>query len=177
MLALNDIQYISSKTGLSEQKIIILSENANDLNLIINELSKDDIDNDGLVLLSFNLFTKLSVFRITKDKNFKIKEKSYISETISDIFPRVSKDKSLTNTIIQDLETIEAPNERSAQYYFVILSLFNNFLNRKRRSFPNESLYYRKAKHGFSLSEHKELPEHLNYWINTIRRMKEEYWN
>ena len=71
MINASDLEYISKNTGLSEEKVIILTEQEKDFNLLKNEISQNDI-NDGLLTLSFPLYTKLSVFKITYNLNYDI---------------------------------------------------------------------------------------------------------
>lgn len=176
MINASDVEYIAKNTGLSEERVIILTEQEKDFNLLINEISQKDID-DGLLTLSFPLYTKLSVFKITYNLNYHINEKAYVSETISEVFPKLSKDK-IENTLIQeDWDFLETPNEELAQYYFVLLGIFHESLNRRRRSYPNPNLFFNKAKEGFYLSNKKDLANHLQEWIKILRRMREEYWN
>ena len=39
MLRIGDLEYLSYRTGLSQEKIVLLSESDYDLDLIINELA------------------------------------------------------------------------------------------------------------------------------------------
>lgn len=175
MLGVGDLEYLSYRTGLSEEKVILLSESENDLDLIINELAKEEIE-DGLLHISFELFTKLYVYKISSELDFKLKEKSYISSTISSVYPKLEKHKIEKVTIQEDWESLWKPDEEIAKYYFVLLSMFKDSLERRRRSYPNPNMFYLKAVQGFENADKKELASHLKIWINLIRRMKEEYW-
>lgn len=175
MLGVGDLEYLSYRTGLTEEKVILLSESQDDLDLIINELAKEEIE-DGLLHISFELFTKLYVYKISSKLDFKLKEKSYVSSTISSIYPKLEKHKIEKNTIQEDWETLWEPNEEIAQYYFVLLSMFKDSLDKKRRAYPNPNMFYLKAVEGFRNADKIELAKHLKIWINLIRRMKEEYW-
>lgn len=176
MLGVGDLEYISYRTGLSEEKVILLSESEDDLNLIINQLAQDELE-DGLLHISFDLFTKLHVYKISSNLNFKLKEKSYISDTISSVYPKIERHKVENHTIQTDWETLWEPDEELAKYYFILLSMFKDSLDRKRRSYPNPNIFYAKAVEGFNNSNKQELAKHLKTWIILIRRMKEEYWN
>ena len=176
MLNLSDIEYISKKTKLSEEKVYILIEDPKDFNLIINELAKDEIE-DGILTISFELFTKLHIYKITLDSKYNFNEKNYVSETISNIYPKLDKHK-IENIDIQDTwETLYEPNEDLAKYYFTLLSMFDKSLDRRRRQFPTKNFLYKKALDGFNRSNHQEIAKHLNNWITLIKRMQEEYWN
>ena len=175
MLGVSDLEYLSYRTGLSEEKVILLSESSEDLDLIINELAKEEVE-DGLLHISFELFTKLYVYKVSADLDFKIKEKSYVSSTISSIYPRLEKHKIENLTIQKDWETLWEPDEEIAKHYFVLLSMFKDSLDRRRRSYPNPNIFFLKAITGFENSNQKELASHLKTWILLIRRMKEEYW-
>jgi hypothetical protein len=176
MLNLSDIEYISKKTKLSEEKVYILTEDPKDFNLIINELAKDNLE-EGILTISFELFTKLHIYKITLDSKYNFNEKNYVSETISNIYPKLDKEK-IENVDIQDSwETLYEPNEDLAKYYFTLLSLFDKSLDRRRRQFPSKNFLYKKALDGFYNSEHNEIANHLNNWIILVKRMKEEYWN
>jgi hypothetical protein len=176
MLNLSDIEYISKKTKLSEEKVYILIEDPKDFNLIINELAKDEIE-DGILTISFELFTKLHIYKITLDSKYNFNEKNYVSETISNIYPKLDKYK-IENIDIQDTwETLYEPNEDLAKYYFTLLSLFDKSLDKRRRQFPTKNFLYKKALDGFNKSNHQEIAKHLNNWIILIKRMQEEYWN
>ena len=175
MLGIGDLEYLSYRTGLKEEKVILLSESEDDLDLIINELAKEGIE-DGLLQISFELFTKLHVYKISSGLNFKLKEKTYISGAISSIYPRLEKHKIENHIIQEDWESLWEPDEEIAKYYFVLLSMFRDSLEKRRRSYPNPNMFYLKAVQGFRNCDKKELAEHLGIWINLIRRMKEEYW-
>ena len=176
MLGIGDLEYLSYRTGLSEEKVILLSESQEDLDLIINELSKEEIE-DGLLHISFELFTKLYVYKISSELDFKLKEKSYVSSTISSIYPKLEKHKIENHTIQKDWETLWEPDEEIAKHYFILLSMFKDSLDKKRRSYPNPNIFYAKAVEGFINADKRELAEHLKVWISLIRRMKEEYWS
>lgn len=176
MLNISDIEFISKKTKLSEEKVYLLAESEEDINLIINELAKQELE-DGLLTISFELFTKLYVFKISSNLNYKIKEKAYVSSTISQVYPKLDKSKIENITIQEDWETLWEPDEQLAKYYFVLLSMFKESLDRKRRSYPNPNIFYKKAIEGFENANQIEIARHLDIWIKLIRRMKEEYWN
>ena len=55
MINASDVEYIAKNTGLSEERVIILTEQEKDFNLLINEISQKEID-DGLLTLSFPLY-------------------------------------------------------------------------------------------------------------------------
>lgn len=175
MLRIGDLEYLSYRTGLSQEKIVLLSESDYDLDLIINELAKEEIE-EGLLHISFELFTKLYVYKISSELDFKINEKSYVSSTISSIYPKLEKHKIENVTIQADWESLWEPDEQIAQYYFILLSMFKGSLDRRRRAYPNPKMFYTKAVEGFKNADKRELADHLNIWINLIRRMKEEYW-
>lgn len=175
MLGIGDLEYLSYRTGLTEEKVILLSESENDLDLIINELAKEEIE-DGLLHISFELFTKLYVYKISSALNFELKEKSYVSSIISSIYPKLEKHKIENVTIQEDWESLWKPDEEIAKYYFVLLSMFKDSLEKRRRSYPNLNMFYLKAVEGFENANRKEIANHLKIWINLMRRMKEEYW-
>lgn len=175
MLGLGDLEYLSYRTGLSEEKVVLLSESEDDLNLIINQLAQDEIE-EGLLNISFELFTKLHVYKISSNLDFKLREKSYISNTISSIYPKIERNNIESQSKQDCLDTLLEPDENLAKYYFVVLSMFQESLNRRRRSYPNPSIFYLKAMQGFKNANENEVAKHLKIWIFTMRRMKEEYW-
>jgi hypothetical protein len=108
---------------------------------------------------------------------FEKKQKDTDTEDEDKKLSKLDKYK-IENIDIQDSwETLYEPNEDLAKYYFVLLSLFDKSLDRRRRQFPSKNFLYKKALDGFNKSNHKEIATHLNSWIILIKRMQEEYWN
>jgi hypothetical protein len=58
----------------------------------------------------------------------------------------------------------------------VFLGFFYKNLNRPRRAYPSEKIYYNIAKNGFENSDKVNISQHLQDWIKVLRRIHNEVW-
>ena len=67
-------------------------------------------------------------------------------------------------------------NEDTAKSILVFLGFFYKSLDKLRRSYPSENVYYGIAKNGFEIAEREDVSYHLKDWIKVLRRIQNEVW-
>lgn len=168
----NDLQFLCKLTSLSEAKLLTLLEN--DFDLLIDELSGLPVyDGDfGSSVISFPLFTKLTIFRKTKNSNFKLNEKVYVADSISIYYPKLYK----SSYLISDNCSIK---ESKLRFYLVLMGMFPEYIENKtnRYAAPSLEFYTNLLKNGLNRCNKAELSNHVDYWINTLHDIKMNYWH
>jgi len=90
MLNIKDLKFILDKTGLLLKTLLSLIEEERDYNLVLDSiasrLTTSEIKN---LDITKELKTKLTLYHLTRDKNYDIEEKSYICEILSQNFKQV----------------------------------------------------------------------------------------
>ena len=164
-----DISFFAKKLNLSDEKTFLLLEDPDCLPEILNKVSEEDID--GISDISFNVFAELTIIKYSKDLKYSFEEKEYISEAIS------SKFYDLIETPLQNKYFFTlAQDEDTAKSILVFLGFFYKSLEKLRRSYPSENIYYNIAKNGFENSNKEEVSCHLKDWIKLLRRIQNEVW-
>jgi hypothetical protein len=164
-----DIDFFAKKLGLSPEKTFLLLQDPDCLPEIINKVTEDDID--GLIDISFPVFAELTIIKYSKDIKCSFEEKEYISEAVGNKFYDLIE-YPLQNKYFFQLEQ----NEDTAKSVLVFLGFFYKSLEKLRRSYPSESVYYNIAKNGFENAEKDEISYHLKDWIKVLRRIHNEVW-
>ena len=164
-----DIDFFAKKLGLSPEKTFLLIQDPDCLPEIINKVIEDDID--GIVDISFPVFTELTIVKYSKDIKCSFEEKEYISEAVSSKFYDLIE-SPLQNKYFFQLEH----NEDTAKSVTVFLGFFYKSLEKLRRSYPSESVYYNIAKNGFENAERNDISYNLKNWIKVLRRIQNEVW-
>lgn len=164
-----DIDFFAKKLGLSPEKTFLLLEDPDCLPEIIDKVSEEDIN--GIVDISFPVFAELTIVKYSKDIKCSFEEKEYISNAVSDKFYNLIEEP-LQNKYFFTLEH----NEETARSVLVFLGFFYKSLEKLRRSYPSESIYYNIAKNGFENSSKDEVSYHLKDWIKVLRRIHNEVW-
>jgi len=164
-----DIDFFAKKLNLSAEKTFLLIEDPDCLPEILNKVSEEEIN--GIVDISFPVFVELTIIKYSKDLNYSFYEKDYVSETVG------SKFYDLIETPLQNkyFFTLEH-NEDTARSVLVFLGFFYKSLQKLRRSYPSENIYYNIAKNGFENSNKEEISYHLKDWIKVLRRIQNEVW-
>ena len=164
-----DIDFFAKKLGLSPEKTFLLIQDPDCLPEIINKVAEDDVN--GIVDISFPVFTELTVVKYSKDIKCSFEEKEYVSEAVSSKFYDLIE-YPLQNKYFFQLEH----NEETAKSVLVFLGFFYKSLEKLRRSYPSENIYYGIAKSGFEIAEKEELSYRLKDWIKVLRRIHNEVW-
>ena len=164
-----DIDFFAKKLGLSPEKTFLLIQDPDCLPEIINKVTEDDIN--GIVDISFPVFAELTIVKYSKDIKCSFEEKEYISEAVSSKFYNLIEEP-LQNKYFFQLEH----NEDTAKSVTVFLGFFYKSLEKLRRSYPSESVYYNIAKNGFENAERDDISYNLKDWIKVLRRIQNEVW-
>lgn len=164
-----DIDFFAKKLGLSPEKTFLLIQDPDCLPEILNRVSQEDIN--GIVDISFPVFAELTIIKYSKDLNYSFEEKEYISETVG------SKFYDLIEYPLQNKYTFNLEhNEDTAKSVLVFLGFFYKSLEKTRRCYPSENIYYWIAKNGFKNSDKEEISYHLKDWIRVLRTIHNEVW-
>ena len=164
-----DIDYFANKLNLSAEKTFLLLQDPDCLPEILDKVAEDDIN--GIVDISFPVFAEITIMKYSKGLKYSFEEKEYISEAVG------SKFYDLIETPLQNkyFFTLEH-NEDTAKSVLVFLGFFYKSLEKLRRSYPSETIYYNIAKNGFENSEREEISYHLKDWIKILRTIHNEVW-
>jgi len=166
-----DISYLSKKLNLSEEKTLCLIDDPEAVEKILIKVAQEDLHGGEVLDISFPLYTCLCILKYSEDLKYDFNEKEYISDTISKKYPTISKDK-LEEEFILNIKK----NEDTAQYFTVFLGFFHKKLDRPRRCYPDQKIYYTIAKEGYKNSNRENIAYHLNNWIKVLRRINTEIW-
>jgi len=164
-----DIDFFAKKLGLSPEKTFLLLQDPDCLPEILNKVSEDQID--GLIDISFPVFTEITIIKYSKDLKYSFEEKEYISEAIGEKFYDLIE-YPLQNKYTFNLEH----DEDTAKSVLVFLGFFYKSLEKTRRCYPSENIYYWIAKNGFINSDKEEVSDHLKDWIKVLRTIHNEVW-
>jgi hypothetical protein len=164
-----DIDFFAKKLGLSPEKTFLLLQDPDCLPEILNKVSEEEVN--GLIDISFPVFAELTIIKYSKDLNYSFEEKEYISETVGTKFYDLIE-YPLQNKYFFTLEQ----NEETAKSVLVFLGFFYKSLQKTRRCYPSENIYYNIAKNGFENSEKEEISYHLKDWIKVLRIIHNEVW-
>lgn len=164
-----DIDFFAKKLRLSPEKTFLLIQDPDCLPEIINKIAEDDID--GIIDISFPVFTEITIVKYSKDIKCSFEEREYISEAVSSKFYELIE-YPLQNKYFFQLEH----DEDTAKSVTVFLGFFYKSLEKLRRSYPSENIYYNIAKNGFENSNKEEVSHHLKDWIKVLRRIQNEVW-
>lgn len=164
-----DIDFFAKKLNLSPEKTFLLLQDPDCLPEILSKVAEENID--GIVDISFPVYTELTIIKYSKDLKYTFEEKEYISEAVG------SKFYDLIETPLQNkyFFTLEH-NEDTAKSVLVFLGFFYKSLEKLRRSYPSENIYYNIARNGFENSNKEEISYHLKDWIKVLRTIHNEVW-
>lgn len=169
ILSDRDIDFFAKKLKLSAEKTFLLLQDPDCLPEILNKVSEEDIN--GIIDISFPVFAELTIIKYSKNLKYSFKEKEYISEAVSGKFYELIE-YPLQNKYFFQLEH----NEDTAKSVTVFLGFFYKSLEKTRRCYPSENIYYWIAKNGFKNSNKEEVSEHLKDWIRVLRIIHNEVW-
>jgi len=164
-----DIDFFAKKLGLSAEKTFLLIQDPECLPEILNKISEEEIN--GIVDISFPVFAEITIIKYTKDLKYSFEEKEYVSESIGNKFYDLIE-HPLTQKSFFELRK----DEETARALLVFLGFFYKSLNKSRRAYPSENIYYNIAKNGFENSDKIHISEHLKDWIKVLRIIHNEVW-
>ena len=164
-----DINFFAKKLNLSPEKTFLLIQDPDCLPEILNKISEEDIN--GIVDISFPVFAEITIIKYTKDLKYSFEEKEYVSESISSKFYDLIE-YPLTQKSFFELKK----DEETARSLLVFLGFFYKSLNKTRRAYPSENVYYNIAKNGFENSDKVQISLHLQDWIKVLRVIHNEVW-
>lgn len=164
-----DIDFFAKKLGLSLEKTFLLIQDPECLPEILNKISEEDIN--GIVDISFPVFAEITIIKYTKDLKYSFEEKEYVSESIGNKFYDLIE-YPITKKSFFELKK----DEDTARTLLVFLGFFYKSLNKPRRAYPSEKIYYNIAKDGFKNSDKIQVSEHLQDWIKVLRVIHNEVW-
>jgi hypothetical protein len=164
-----DLSFFSNKLNLSEEKTFLLLQDPKCLQEILNKISEEEIN--GIVDISFPVFTEITIIKYSKSIRCSFEEKEYISEAVSDNFYNLIE-SPLQNKYFFNLKH----DEETAKNILVFLGFFYKSLHKLRRSYPSEKIYYNIAKNGFENSDKIHISQHLQDWIKVLRVIHNEVW-
>ena len=164
-----DIDFFAKKLNLSPEKTFLLIQDPDCLPEILNKISEEDIN--GIVDISFPVFAEITIIKYTKDLKYSFEEKEYVSESIGSKFYDLIE-YPLTQKSFFELKK----DEETARSLLVFLGFFYKSLNKTRRAYPSENVYYNIAKNGFENSDKVQISLHLQDWIKVLRVIHNEVW-
>ncbi len=159
MLTKADLTFLGKYTKLSQKKIKLLTEEPQDLALILDVLTTAKITKEELLSLSFEVIIKYIVFRLSHNLNYPITEKIYVCDMISRHFPYISRSKKL-KPLPKDY------NKDFAEYTFVLLGLFDHRLDQKEKFKYSHHLKY------FRDCTESGVYTHLKEWFQICTQIK-----
>lgn len=158
-LTKNDFKFLLHQTKLPPKQLNILLEEETDIDLILDSICSKKFTRKTLQTLSFTLLTKLIVFKVSKDKNYDIEEKSYIANAIINYLPLIADH--------QEVKTKNKSDEFS-KYYLVLFGFLENITDQD---------IFKKIEANFRLAGKREMAQHLKDWIALIREVKFEFFH
>jgi hypothetical protein len=164
-----DLDFFAKKLKLSAEKTFLLIQDPDCLPEILNKVSEEDLD--GIVDISFPVFAEITIIKYTKDLKYSFEEKEYISESIGAKFYDLIE-YPITQKSFFELKK----DEDTARSLLVFLGFFYKSLNKSRRAYPSEKIYYDIAKNGFENSDKIQISLHLEDWIKVLRVIHNEVW-
>ena len=164
-----DIDFFAKKLKISPEKTFLLIQDPDCLPEILNKISEEEIN--GIVDISFPVFAEITIIKYTKDLKYSFEEKEYVSESIGNKFYDLIE-HPLTQKSFFELKK----DEETARALLVFLGFFYKSLNKSRRAYPSENIYYNIAKNGFENSDKIQVSLHLQDWIKVLRVIHNEVW-
>jgi hypothetical protein len=164
-----DIDFFANKLGLSPEKTFLLIQDPECLPEILNKICEDNIH--GIIDISFPVFVEITIIKYSKNLKCSFEEKEYISEAIGLKFYDLIQQPIVKKSILEFKH-----DEDTAKSLLVFLGFFYKNLNKPRRAYPSENIYYNIAKNGFQNSQKEEISYHLKDWIKVLRIIHNEVW-
>lgn len=165
--ARKDVKFIAEKTKLTIKEAQSLTEESVDLNLLLNGICAASLEKDDIKLLSFPIYCKIVIYKITADYNFSLSDKAFIADAISTYHPAIKK--SIDFKMLGDLKQT---SPESASYCLVLsglhyLKLKTDYFTERHEIFMNE---------GFRKAERLEVGHKIKELVEMLRRAKTDGW-
>lgn len=164
-----DIDFFAKKLNLSAEKTFLLIQDPDCLPKILDKVSEENIY--GIVDISFPVFAEITIIKYTKNLKYSFEEKEYVSEAIGGKYYDLIE-YPITQKSIFELKK----DEQTAKALLIFLGFFYKSLNKRRRAYASENIYYSIAKNGFINSDKVNISEHLQEWIKVLRNIHNEAW-
>ncbi len=166
-LSVKDMNFLSSKMGISPNKAKNLFEQKQDLDLILFQISSNKVLVRDFSELSFYPFCKFAVFHYSKKHNFTYEEKNYMADLIFNCYPKIKNEEVQINV------SGSQQNELMAAYCLIIISFFDSLLEK----FDNSKTEIAKLFLDFIISSYNNLSknfisDNLEEWILILKKMK-----
>lgn len=171
-LSVKDMEFLSSKMGVSLQKATSLFEEKKDLDLVIYQIFQNNkIYLKELTNLSFYLYVKMLVFHYSKKHSFSFAEKNYIADVVFHSYPKVKNEE------VQVSIKVKKDAEKMAGYSLIIVSFFDDVLNK----FEDSKNEVAKLFLDFIVSVYGDLKkdfisDNLEEWILILKKMKKKLY-
>lgn len=152
MLNKNDLNFILDKTKLPLKSLLNLIEEERDFNLVIDSIASTLTVKDlpSISLLSKKLQTKLVLYYTSKNTNYNIEEKSYISDIVMKNFNEIYKDHLI--------------KEQKPPISYLIRAINSGVISQDRLA---------SITNGFNKLGQKDVSSHILDWINIINNTKQ----
>lgn len=153
-LSQNDIKFLCYHTKLSPEKLLLLTEEERDLDLVLDSISAAGLKNKVILRdLSKRIRVKLVFFNLSKGQNCDISQKSMISNILFDNYDEIycgkaSKIKKINKNIQQLIGVIKGKNMNNSKEISII---GDNFIKAGNR----------------------EIGYHVAEWVSIIKQTKE----
>lgn len=164
-----DIDFFAKKLNLSAERTFLLIQDPDCLPEILNKICEEDMN--GIIDISFPVFAEITIIKYSKNLKYSFKEKEYVSEAVGLKFYDLIGEPIVKKSILEFKH-----DEDTAKSLLVFLGFFYKNLNKARRAYPSEKIYYNIAKNGFENSDNINISEHLEDWIKVLRLIHNEVW-
>ena len=154
-----DVKFISQKINLSSEKVKILVEEPQDLDLLLEQISKYNIGKTELADLSYDLQVKLLIYKNSHHLNYDIKEKSFVAAEVSKNLPKMYKTSKF-------LGKNDKPNIKKAGYFLTLAAFHkNNIINKKRG--PSLKKYISHIDYCYR-QNNRDVANHSEQWVEVL---------
>ena len=162
-----DLKFIAENLSLRPEIAKSLTEEENDCNLLLNELSTKNFNRAQILPLTFITFCKLVTYKYSYKSNFSLEDKTYIAKAIFFDFPKIRR--MVNFSLIGQKE----PTETVARYYLILAGLYYKKI--KQCFFPKDYLKF--IEFGFRKNDDlRELGINTEHWLKILRQIENDGW-
>lgn len=158
-----DYQYIARKTNLPLEQAMLLCEEQNDLNLVLNEISKNFNKSDSTEI-SYELYVKLVFLFCSQQVPFGLDEKIYVANAATEYINVLKSGKAKAPS--------KEKSEQFSKYYFIVAGLSD----KKLGSTPLAPKFLLSIENGFWDAGYRDVGKHLETWVSLMRQIKKDGW-
>lgn len=167
-----DLEFLAGKTKLSFVRVKPLTEEPRDLQLLLNEISKNISSQEELSKVSLQNKFRIIFYKFSQDKDFSLEHKTLAADIISNNYEKLKKRKNLLK--IQEGRLDEKFAEKFAQYYFSMLCLHEFKTISKTNHLIEHYLNY--LVNCFALCGKRDFSRTIEDWIKIVAKIKKEKW-